>query len=141
MGGWTPPLIAPLVGFNGKGNQDQMKTESDPVDAFLGRQGWNSHIKSLFPQMMYGKSSDEADKSVNNCGRKLTKWCRARTINPVFAPLQVQMSAAPWSKMSSRTVCHLVVSPAVATCAIRRREALKMVGTAITVDPTFTPTL
>ena len=106
MGGWTPPLIAPLVGFNGKGNQGRMKTESDPVDAFLGRQGRNSHIKSLFPQMMYGKSSDEADKSVNNCGRKLTKWCRARTINPVFAPLQVQMSAAPWSKMSSGTVCH-----------------------------------
>ena len=29
MGGWTPPLIAPLVGFNGKGNQGRMKTEYD----------------------------------------------------------------------------------------------------------------
>ena len=77
---------------------------------------------------MYDKSNDEADTSVNNCERKLTKWCRPRMINP----LQVQMSAAPWSKMSSRRtfchlerrLCHLVVSPAAARCAISRSEAV-----------------
>ena len=90
---------------------------------------------------MHDKSNDVAETSVNNCGKKLTKWCRARMINP----LRVQMSAAPWSKMSSRRTvchlerrpCHLVVSPAVARCAISRREAVKMLGMAlaITVDP------
>ena len=47
MGGWTPPLIAPHVGFNGKGNQGRMKTESDRVDASLGTQSRNSHLKRL----------------------------------------------------------------------------------------------
>ena len=43
---------------------------------------------------MYYKINDEIDTSVNNCRRKLIKWCLGRMINPVFGPLQVQMSAA-----------------------------------------------
>ena len=65
---------------------------------------YKNHIQK---EMIYYKINDETDKSVNNCRIKLTKWCLGRMINPVFGPLQVQMSAALWSKMSSETVCHL----------------------------------